>query len=245
MATISFHKLHANGNDFIFIFSDNKEFLSKSFISGICNRKTGVGADGIFVISSDFVKHFDPDGSESFCVDGSLCLVNLYKNQIFLKNNFSLSNTEITINDNSISFSIDTFKHLEMEVEGIKGVYVEINNPHFFIETKEIDYVEVETTGKKLVNHKAFSHGANISFVKKTDNNLFYIITFERGVNSITNCCGSACCAYSLFIGKENKNLNFKFIPPSKMALQVSKNNNFLTVKGTVKYICKGTYFYD
>jgi diaminopimelate epimerase len=248
MATVSFHKLHANGNDFVFIFSEKREFLLKNFIAKICCRKTGIGADGVFIISPDFVKHFDPDGSESFCVDGTLCLACLHKEKVFNLDEFFLFNTKITINvkNDSISFQVDNFKHTNIEVDGVKGDYVEIGNPHFFVKTKKIDFQQVNIFGKKLVNHKEFLSGANISFVEELGDNFFKIATFERGVNAITNCCGSACCAYVLSVERENNNIcRFKFVPPSNMELTVLKNNNLLTVTGTVKYICKGIYYYD
>ena len=50
---ISFTKCHANGNDFIIVFSADlqKNILSKDTISFLCTRHTGIGADGLFVIS--------------------------------------------------------------------------------------------------------------------------------------------------------------------------------------------------
>ena len=51
---IPFTKCHANGNDFIFLFSNelNIDILNESLIKQLCNRHTGIGADGLFVISS-------------------------------------------------------------------------------------------------------------------------------------------------------------------------------------------------
>ena len=50
---IPFTKGHANGNDFIFIFKKdiNKKHITQKLITNICDRHTGVGADGLFIIS--------------------------------------------------------------------------------------------------------------------------------------------------------------------------------------------------
>ena len=78
---IPFTKWHANGNDFILILSENfpdvgaKELL----IQRLCNRNTGIGADGLFIILSSenydfFLDYYNADGSwETLCANGSRC----------------------------------------------------------------------------------------------------------------------------------------------------------------------------
>ena len=50
---IPFTKCHANGNDFILFMNTNfpEIFRRPSIIERLCDRHTGVGADGLFVIS--------------------------------------------------------------------------------------------------------------------------------------------------------------------------------------------------
>ena len=76
---IPFTKCHANGNDFILILSENFPDIDakESIIQRLCNRHTGIGSDGLFIISpsknNDFLlDYYNSDGSwETFCANGS------------------------------------------------------------------------------------------------------------------------------------------------------------------------------
>src|SRR5690625_6329321 len=69
--SLHFSKLHGTGNDFV-IFDNRKAALSDQQLTElaprICNRRTGVGADGLIALQSD--------------ISGGSVLEMLYKNQI-------------------------------------------------------------------------------------------------------------------------------------------------------------------
>ena len=78
---IPFTKCHANGNDFILILSEDFPDIDakESLIQRLCNRNTGIGADGLFIILSSekydfFLDYYNSDGSwETLCANGSRC----------------------------------------------------------------------------------------------------------------------------------------------------------------------------
>ena len=86
---IPFYKYHANGNNFVLILSENvdKRNLNKRLISRLCNRHTGIGADGFFVISSSkkydfFLDYYNADGTwETLCANGSRCAAHFMYNE--------------------------------------------------------------------------------------------------------------------------------------------------------------------
>ena len=51
---IPFAKYHANGNDFILVLDENfpENLRGAEIISLLCRRNTGIGADGLFIIST-------------------------------------------------------------------------------------------------------------------------------------------------------------------------------------------------
>ena len=56
------------------------DYLSANDVKKLCNRKLGIGADGLILInpsdSSDFyMDYYNSDGSKSFCGNGSRCAV--------------------------------------------------------------------------------------------------------------------------------------------------------------------------
>lgn len=79
-----FYKLHGAGNDFIFF--EGKPSLNREEIAILCNKGTGIGADGVIFIEknviSDKIKYsfrmyyFNSDGGEAdFCGNGARCSV--------------------------------------------------------------------------------------------------------------------------------------------------------------------------
>ena len=50
---IPFTKGHANGNDFILVYAEDfsEQYRTKNIIYNLCSRHTGIGADGLLIIS--------------------------------------------------------------------------------------------------------------------------------------------------------------------------------------------------
>ena len=79
---IEFVKYQGTGNDFVMLDNLNGMFddINTIQVQKICDRKFGVGADGLILISShesyDFeVEYFNADGTQSFCGNGARCSV--------------------------------------------------------------------------------------------------------------------------------------------------------------------------
>ena len=79
---ILFSKYQGTGNDFVII--DNRDgsiALSNQQIAFLCDRRFGVGADGLIVLgtATDFdfsMAYYNADGTEgSMCGNGARCLV--------------------------------------------------------------------------------------------------------------------------------------------------------------------------
>ncbi len=83
MEKISFYKMSGAGNDFIVIDKNfNPEFvLSKNVIINLCNRRNGIGADGVITVenSNTFnfnMEYYNADGSTgSLCGNGARCAI--------------------------------------------------------------------------------------------------------------------------------------------------------------------------
>lgn len=109
-----FSKWHGCGNDFVFVngFNENVDGISASAIA-ICDRKFGVGADGVILIlpseKCDFrMQIFNSDGSEAeMCGNGIRCFARYaYENKLTDKLSFTVETKagiitpQIIIDDN-------------------------------------------------------------------------------------------------------------------------------------------------
>ena len=80
--SILFSKYEGTGNDFILLdnLQGSYDFLSLALVKRLCDRKFGIGADGLILINSDessdfYMDYYNADGSKSFCGNGSRCAV--------------------------------------------------------------------------------------------------------------------------------------------------------------------------
>lgn len=204
---IPFNKYQGTGNDFIII-DNRKGFFSPSdtiLINKLCDRRFGIGADGLILISLhkkyDFeMKYFNSDGNEgSMCGNGGRCTADFAfragiagKKQIF----FAFDGPhEAEINNGIIRLQMN-------DVTGftkIKGSYfINTGSPHYVRFVKNVKEMDVFNEGKKIRWSDDFKPGGtNVNFAELTDNGIF-VRTFERGVEDETLSCGTGVTASAI-----------------------------------------------
>ncbi|MCU0461270.1 MAG: diaminopimelate epimerase [Bacteroidales bacterium] len=204
---IAFNKYQGAGNDFIII--DNRKDIfnpdDHNLINRLCDRRFGIGADGLILISchdkADFeMKYFNSDGKPgSMCGNGGRCTAHFAnkwdiagRSQKFMAFD-GLHKAEVT----------DDMVRLQMadvnEYKIIDGSYlINTGSPHYVIFTTEIDQMDVNEEGKRLRWSPRFSPGGtNVNFVEVHGNGL-YLRTFERGVEEETLACGTGVTASAI-----------------------------------------------
>lgn len=126
---ISFCKMQATGNDFIIIdlFKENFRYTYYNLSKFLCNRKFGVGADGVIFIDKSKVAEFkmrifNQDGTEAeMCGNGIRALAKYaYEEGITDKKEFLIE-----------TLAGNKFVELIIENKTVIGVKVEIGNPIF------------------------------------------------------------------------------------------------------------------
>lgn len=214
---IKFTKYQGAGNDFIMIDNMKGEYnhLSIGQIIQLCNRRFGIGADGLIKLNhhEDFdfeVDYYNADGTKSFCGNGARC------STMFAK---SLS----LFNGNKTNFNAIDGKH-SAEIIGQNVVRLKMNDvnsinktsdntftlntgsPHFIRFVKKIGDLDIFQYGREIRYSEAFrKEGINVNLVAEVGQNNIEIATYERGVENETLSCGTGITAAALAFGFKNK----------------------------------------
>lgn len=203
---IKFQKYQGAGNDFIMI--DNRASVFKgdkvAFAKKWCSRRFGIGSDGIIFLEedseSDFLMDFyNPDGSQSFCGNGSRCIV-AFAQSLGLIDNKATFKAIDGIHEGSI-----TRLGVKIKMGDVNSVE-EINEDHF-IDTGSPHYISYESEslrdivvfGKEIrYSDKYSQEGVNVNLIEDKGLNHIAIRTYERGVENETLACGTGATACGL-----------------------------------------------
>ncbi len=213
---IPFTKCHANGNDFILILSEDFPDMGakESLIQQLCNRNTGIGADGLFIIFSSekydfFLDYYNSDGSwETLCANGSRCAskfiysLNNTRRKLKFETGAGIHTAEIKSNGKVLmSMKTPVYKSECLSPEGVSGFFVDSGARHFVCQLDNLDEKHVLTLGRKVRYSQPFKpQGINVNFYRIQSDNTIEIRTYEKGVEQLMPSCssGSAAVVYHL-----------------------------------------------
>jgi diaminopimelate epimerase len=250
MEKIIFTKMSGAGNDFVFIDKKQNDWLqvNTDFVKKICDRRNGVGADGLITIedSGDYnfiMNYYNADGSTgSLCANGARCAIlfasesgRLKDNEAdFVSNNVVykgtvISNSEITLYLNPPKKIKNNFK-IKAGGKLLNAHFADTGSPHVIVDIQESEgfltslaSIPVESLGREIRYLQEFSpDGTNVNFITVKDGAI-YIRTYERGVEAETLACGTGSVAAAL-IGYATKKLStpIEIIPKSNEKLLVN-----------------------
>ncbi|HAT71879.1 MAG TPA: diaminopimelate epimerase [Elusimicrobia bacterium] len=207
------------GNDFVLITGGRfKTAALKNMAAGFCAAKTGVGADGLIYVNragkgAVSMRHFNSDGSEAFCGNGSRCAAWwAYAAGLMKSKKFTLKTA-----GGDLPVEIMARESVKMRMPDVAGVslrhggawskpvkYVHLlatGVPHAVAPVDDLERLDVAGLGKFLRFHKAFGpEGANVDFVQMRAGKL-HVRTYERGVEGETLACGTGITASAVALG--------------------------------------------
>lgn len=216
-STINFTKMQGAGNDFV-LFDNRTLKMSEEELArlapSICNRKFGVGSDGIIALQFDETKKADlemlyknPDGSDAgMCGNGARCF-SAFAETLGSPNKFTFRVHDKVYKANVkkesviIEFPLETtVKELTVANEGLLNVYTNTEHVVCSVQTHELkNEQELTNQGRFLRNHPDFQPiGTNVNFIAGTDDQNLSLQTYERGVEDLTLACGTGAIASAL-----------------------------------------------
>ncbi|WP_306353830.1 diaminopimelate epimerase [Flavobacterium sp. '19STA2R22 D10 B1'] len=206
---ITFYKYQGTGNDFVMIDNREKVFSKNNtkWIAKICDRKYGVGADGLILLENhheyDFkMVYYNADGKEStMCGNGGRCLVAFAKALGIIET----ETTFLAIDGlHYASINEDGVVSLQMKnVEKIKQlpeyVFLDTGSPHHIELVKNLENFDVKNEGATIRYGELYgATGSNVNFVEQIGSDNFAVRTYERGVEDETLSCGTGVTAVAI-----------------------------------------------
>jgi len=237
---IKFSKYQGAGNDFIMIdsrFTDNMtDCLTPQIIQKLCNRRFGIGSDGLILLkneaSFDFrMVYYNSDGYEgTMCGNGGRCTVAFARNAGIIENQTRF----VAVDGEHLAEIIDKTGEINLKMADVKDI--EINPTFMLMNTGSLHYVQfvvnlenfdVFGDGRKIrYNERFIKAGTNVNFVEIVDNQV-KIRTYERGVEEETFACGTGSVAAAI--------ATHIVYAPEKQEFDIHTRGGLLKVRFTAK----------
>ena len=216
---VRFWKLEGAGNDFLGLDGRAGGFkLKRQQIADLCDRRRGVGADGVLVVEkpkvrgADFrMRYYNSDGGEAeMCGNGARCFALLARavsgrkgNVLRIQTQAGLVTLQIRGQEVQVSMTEPTKLRLgrNLVVAGRKVVVDFLNSgvPHAVLFVRSVRSIDVAKQGRAIRYHSAFApSGTNVNFVEIGRGNRIHVRTYERGVEGETLACGTGVVASSI-----------------------------------------------
>nr|WP_314496190.1 diaminopimelate epimerase [uncultured Chryseobacterium sp.] len=217
---MEFYKYQGTGNDFVMIDNRSGEWnhLSVESIKKLCDRRFGIGADGLIKINTaegvDFeVDYYNSDGSKSFCGNGARCSVAFAHSLSVFNTNKTVFTAIDGIHEAEISGDIVKLKMSDVETISSDGNDSVLNtgSPHYVKYVENIAAFNVFEAGKNIRNSENYQeNGINVNFVENISDGEIFVRTYERGVEDETFSCGTGVTASALTFLQNNNLTSIK-----------------------------------
>lgn len=221
------HKLHGLGNDFLVWFRPELPENAADQAVAWCDRRTGLGADGLVVVLDDRVAPrfilFNSDGSRAeVSGNGLRCFGHAIAARRGVDELTIIAETDAGDRALEVSGSLGVtatvsvgmgvpgpgpdldrldFDELSTLVEYRRVDSIDMGNPHIVIEVDDLDSLDIATIGPVVENH-FLPVGTNVHLVCRDETTLRLLI-WERGAG-VTKACGSGACAAGALASLQN-----------------------------------------
>lgn len=202
MRPMEFTKMQGLGNDFVVI--EGPEDLSPAEVRSLCDRRFGIGADGVLVVSpGDPVRmeYWNADGSAAeMCGNGLRCVARYVKDRQWVTAEQFQIQTPIGLRsarvlDDGIEVEVGRARSTgEAIIDGRKYHLVDVGNPHAVTIVDDPHTVDVAAVGRSVNADERFERGTNVEFVSLQDGERLAMRVWERGIGE-TLACGSGMVA--------------------------------------------------
>lgn len=191
---MDFVKVQGLGNDFIVFDGDFTPDAADT--QRWCDRRTGIGADGILVIAPLDenllrMRYWNADGGEAeMCGNGLRCVARLAYDRAWMRGRDFVVNTAagdhpVTVKDSSVVAYVGEpvrFRTDTLSVGGHDVYPFAVGNPHAVMFVDDVDDVDITGIGPVIENDPLFPNRTNVEFVQVLEGGGIKARIWERGV---------------------------------------------------------------
>jgi diaminopimelate epimerase len=250
---IEFFKYQGTGNDFVVVDNRDEQFPKEiEIIKQLCDRRFGIGGDGLILLendaSADFkMVYYNSDGNEStMCGNGGRCLV-AFAHFLDIFEDHTTFTAIDGLHEAEIRNGIIKLKMIDVDFLQSINEDFEVNtgSPHYVKFVEKLKDYKVYENGNKIRNSASYCQdGINVNFVEKLSENEIFIRTYERGVEEETFSCGTGATAAALvFLKHKNINsVNVKVLGGNLKIYAEKNGEGFKNIwlEGSAKQVFKG-----
>jgi diaminopimelate epimerase len=222
MDSLPFVKMSGAGNDFVVI--DNRALrhaLSDAQIARVCDRRFGVGADGLLAVepapdaTADFrMRYYNADGGEAeMCGNGARCFARFVQSmprvdaaRVRFLTPAGLITGEYLGSEVRVNLTAPTETRVKQRADfgwgEIEYHFMNTGVPHVVIFVDEVESLDVVTPGHAIRRSPLFPRGTNVNFTQVVDPQNLIVRTYERGVEDETLACGTGVTAAALLANR-------------------------------------------
>lgn len=219
----AFTKMHGNGNDFLVIENWDgmldTEALS-ALAKRLCDRKRALGADGLLVVEPSSVaafkmRLFNADGSEGkMCGNGARCIARYAREKGIAQEEMvfetlaglvgaSVEGEEAVLDLGRIDLACAVWDEaVSVFGKDFRYSFLVVGVPHCVVfgeEWRTKTRKELFDIGSALrYDFKRFPSGTNVDFAECFEEKRLYVVTYERGVEDLTESCGTGSVASAI-----------------------------------------------
>lgn len=270
---IPFTKMQGAGNDFVVIDNRDGRFTKQELITqtpDLCNRKFGIGADGLLVLlpaehdEADYTMFYrNADGSDAgMCGNGARCL-SLFAHKVGFPEHHTFNVHDVLYEaaieeKNSVQISFPFTTGIETTtIDGQEVLILHTGTEHIVlkVDDKQLEEeAELRMRGAKLRHHRHFEpKGTNVNFIYGNNDTTLKLQTYERGVEDLTLACGTGAIASALawHFWQDLPGTDFDFEVLTKGGrLQVNfffdpqeQTYSNIKLQGPAHFVFKGSYY--
>lgn len=262
------------GNDFILLAEKEADRIEnlQDFIVQVCDRHTGIGADGLIVARTRpfFMEYYNQDGSQApMCGNGIRALSRFLDDEGLVQGDQIIIETLAGTKVVDIQSRHPFMARVEMgkAIDDPAAIDVTADRPiwdypletpqgitsicSFFMSTThtvvfdEEAMGDIEAKGREICMHPLFGKQTNVNFVALQDKGHMAVQTYERGCG-VTLACGTGVCASVLCARRKGLCDPVVDVEMKKGHLQIEVTpDEQVVMTGPARKILKGQYTYE